>query len=205
VEGLSYLRGHGDVLFMTLQKAAFTLFVAGGYEVILVALARDVYTIGEGGGIGLGILYAAVGVGSGLGPILARAITGDEARPMRIAIGLSYLAMAAGLLVLAALPSFGLAFLGAMIRAMGGGTLWVFTTQLLLQAVPPEVRGRVFATEYALLTLSMATSAALSGLALEHVGLRPEELLRVMALVTLVPGFFWWLWLLRSARRRANS
>jgi predicted MFS family arabinose efflux permease len=174
-----------------------TLFVAGAYEVVQVALARDVYVIGEGGGISLGLLYTFIGVGSGLGPILVRGLTGDEHRPMRIAIGLSYVAMGAGLSLLAALPSFGWALAGAMIRAMGGGTVWVFSTQLLLVSVPHDVRGRVFATEYALLTLSMAGSAALGGFALDRAGLRPEELLRTMALLTLVPGALWGLWHLR--------
>jgi MFS family permease len=105
--------------------------------------------------------------------------------------------MGAGLSLLAALPSFGWALVGAMIRAMGGGTVWVFSTQLLLVSVPHEVRGRVFATEYALLTLAMAGSAALGGFALDRAGLRPEELLRTMALLTLVPGVLWGLWHLR--------
>jgi MFS family permease len=201
VEGLRYLGSHADVLAIVLNKAALTLFVAGAYEVVQVALARDVYVIGEGGGTSLGLLYTFIGVGSGLGPILVRALTGDEDRPMRIAIGLSYVAMGAGLSLLAALPSFGWALAGAMIRAMGGGTVWVFSTQLLLVSVPHEVRGRVFATEYALLTLAMAGSAALGGLALDRAGLRPEELLRTMAVLTLVPGVLWGLWLLRRSAK----
>jgi MFS family permease len=123
---------------------------------------------------------------------------------MRVAIGVSYLAMGAGLSLLAALPSFGWALFGAMIRAMGGGTVWVFSTQLLLVSVPHDVRGRVFATEYALLTLAMAGSAALGGFALDRVGLRPEELLRTMALLTLVPGVLWGLWHLRPAPKSSR-
>ena len=199
IEGLRYLGSHGDILVIVLNKAALTLFVAGAYEVVQVALARNVYVIGEGGGTSLGLLYTFIGIGSGLGPILVRGIIGDEDRPMRIAIGLSYVAMGAGLSLLAALPSFGWALLGAMIRAMGGGTVWVFSTQLLLVSVPEEVRGRVFATEYALLTLAMAASAALGGFALDRAGFAPEELLRTMALTTLVPGVLWGLWHLRPA------
>jgi hypothetical protein len=108
--------------------------------------------------------------------------------------------MAGGLSLLASLPSFGWALIGAMIRAMGGGTIWVLSTQLLLVAVPHEVRGRVFATEYALLTLAMAGSAALGGFALDRASVRPEELLRAMSLLSLVPGILWSLWLLRPAR-----
>jgi MFS family permease len=201
IEGLRYLARNGDVLAIVLNKTGLTLFVAGAYEVVQVALARDVYALGEGGGTSLGLLYASLGVGSGLGPILARNVTGDEERPMRLAIGLSYAAMSAGLFLLASLPSFGWALAGTALRAMGGGTIWVCSTQLLLVAVPHGVRGRVFATEYALLTLAMAASAGLGGFALDRGELAPEELLRTMALLTLIPAGLWGLWNLRRAEK----
>jgi MFS family permease len=207
VEGLRYLREHLDILVIVLQKASLTLFVAGAYEVIQVELANDVYPIGHGGGISLGIMYAFIGLGSGLGPILARSLTGDRDRPLRIAILVSYAVMAVGLAVIGSLPSFGWVLAGATFRAMGGGTLWVFSNQLLLQSVPPRVRGRVFATEFALLTLAMATSAATGGWALDRAGLGPGDLLRVMSGVVLLPGLLWggWLWKTRNPRHAHQS
>lgn len=204
VDGLRYLRAHPDILVIVLQKAALTLFVAGAYEVIQVELANDVYVIGHGGGISLGIMYAFIGLGSGLGPILARSVTGDRDRPMRIAILLSYAVMAAGLAVVGALPSFGWVLAGATLRAMGGGTLWVFSNQLLLQTVPPNVRGRVFATEFALLTLAMATSAGTGGYALDRAGLGPGELLQLMSVTVLLPGLLWGAWMLKSRSPRTS-
>jgi MFS family permease len=204
VEGLRYLREHPDILVIVLQKAALTLFVAGAYEVIQVELANDVYSIGHGGGISLGVMYAFIGLGSGLGPILARSLTGDRDRPMRIAILISYAVMAVGLAVIGSLPSFGWVLAGTTFRAMGGGTLWVFSNQLLLQSVPPRVRGRVFATEFALLTLAMATSAATGGWALDRAGLGPGELLRVMSGVVLLPGLLWGAWMLKSRSPRTS-
>jgi MFS family permease len=194
VDGLRYLVGNRDVLAIALNKAALTLFVAGAYEVVQVALARDYYSLGEGGGTSLGLLYACLGVGSGLGPILVRNVTGDDDRPMRVAIGISYAAMSAGLFLLAALPSFGWALAGTTLRAMGGGTIWVCSTQLLLVAVPHAVRGRVFATEYALLTLAMAASAGFAGFALDSGGFGPGEVLRALAVLTLLPGILWSFW-----------
>jgi MFS family permease len=203
LDGLSYLKAHRDVLAIVLQKASLTLFVAGAYEVAQVAISKDVFVIGQGGGIGLGILYAFIGLGSGVGPVASRGITGDRDRPMRIAIFLCYLAMALGLAIVASLRSFPWVLLGTTIRAMGGGTLWVFSTQLLLHLVPAEVRGRVFATEFALLTLSMATSAALGGWALDRAALGVADLLHIMAGAILLPGALWGWWMLRS--RGADS
>lgn len=204
VEGLRYLRENADILVLVLQKASLTLFVAGAYEVIQVELANDVYPIGHGGGISLGIMYAFIGLGSGLGPILARSITGDRDRPMRIAILLSFATMAVGLAVVGSLPSFGWVLAGVTLRAMGGGTLWVFSNQLLLQSVPPKVRGRVFSTEFALLTLAMATSAGAGGYALDRAGLGPGDLLRVLSGLVLLPGLLWGAWMLKNRRPRTS-
>jgi predicted MFS family arabinose efflux permease len=74
----------------------------------------------------------------------------------------------------------------------------VFSTQLLLRLVPAEVRGRVFATEFALLTLAMATSAALGGWALDRSALGIGELLHGMAGAVLFPGLLWGFWTFRS-------
>lgn len=204
VAGLRYLRENTDILVIVLHKAMLTLFVAGIYEVVQVELARDVYVIGKGGGISLGILYAFIGFGSGIGPILARSLTGDEDRPMRIALIFAYLTMSLGLGIMSFLPAFGWTLLGTTIRAMGGGTLWVFSTQLLLQSVPQNVRGRVFSTEYALLTLSMATSAAAGGLALDRTALGLGEILRTMAFLIAVPGILWALRVFRDTRPSAT-
>jgi predicted MFS family arabinose efflux permease len=196
LDGLRYLGRHRDILVIVLQKAALTLFVVGAFEVLQVAIARDVFAIGDGGGISLGMMYAAIGVGSGLGPILARAITGDRERPLRIAIFVSYIVMAIGLTIVATLDSFGAVLIGTTIRSMGGGTLWVFTTQLLLQLVPEHIRGRVFSTEYALLTLSMAMSAGLAGWSLDQSTLAISGLLTWMSGAILVPGALWAGWIL---------
>ncbi len=196
LEGLRYLAQHRGILIITLQKAGLTLFVVGAYEVLQVAIARDVFAIGEGGGISLGVMYAFVGVGSGLGPVLSRAITGDRERPLRIAIFVSYIVMAIGLTVVATLHSFGAVLIGTLIRSMGGGTLWVFSTQLLLQLVPERIRGRVFSTEYALLTLAMATSAGFAGWSLDHTTLGISGLLTWMSGAVLLPGALWAFWTL---------
>ena len=198
VDGLRYLARHTGILAIALHKAALTLFVVGAFEVIQVAISRDIFVIGEGGGISLGILYAVIGVGSGIGPIAARALTGDRDRPLRIAIFVSYAAMAVGLAIVSTLASFGAVLLGTLIRSMGGGTLWVFSTQLLLQRVPERVRGRVFSTEYALLTLSMATAAGIAGWSLDRAGMDVPDLLRTMSVLILIPGLLWGIWILRS-------
>ena len=52
---------------------------------------------------------------------------------------------------------------GAFLRGIGGGLIWVLGTQLLLQIVPNQVRGRVFSTEFALYTLFSAVASGTTG------------------------------------------
>ncbi len=200
LDGLRYLARHRNVLLIAVQKASLTFFVVGAFEVIQVAMAKELFVIGDGGGIGLGIMYATLGVGSGIGPLFFRAFTGDRVRPMRGAIAMSYVAMAVGLWITSTLSSFGIVLFGSFIRAMGGGTLWVFSTQLLLNLVPEHIRGRVFATEYAFLTLAMAVSAGLAGWSLDQLPNAIALTLGSMSALILIPGAVWTLSILRAGK-----
>jgi MFS family permease len=124
---------------------------------------------------------------------------------MRLALMLAYVAMAAGLLITSSLASFGVVLLGATLRAVGGGMIWVFSTQLLLHLVPNKVRGRVFSTEFAFMTLAMAISAATAGWALDQTSVGISGMLQRMAGFTLIPGFLWALWVTVRVPRRAES
>ena len=194
IEGLQYLKEHLDTLVLSLQKAANALFANGAFQVIQVALAEQVFVIGDGGGTSLGIFYAVTGVGTGIGPIVARRFTGDRSRSMRFAISLSYAITILGLILCAQLSSFGVVLLGTLLRAIGGGINWVFSTQLLLQLIPNQVRGRVFSTEFASLTLANAFGAAFGGYVLDRTALGISGLLWFMALITIIPGIIWVLW-----------
>ena len=157
--------------------------------------------MGKGGGISLGIMYGVVGVGTGLGPILARYFTGDRDRALRTAVILGYLLAAVGLLIASPLQNFYVLQFGILLRGIGAGTVWVFSTQLLLQLAPNQVRGRIFATEYAIFTLMSAISAGVVGPAMDAIGI--PGLLVWMAILTLLPMVFWMLWVVQG--REATS
>ncbi len=200
--GLRYLKEHIDILVLTLHKTANGLFASGTFQIVQVMLAEQVFVIGEGGGTSLGILYAVTGVGTGIGPIIARRFTGDRDRSLRIAIALSYAITFLGLILAAQLTSFGVVLFGTLLRAVGGGINWVFSTQLLLQLVPNQVRGRVFSTEFAMLTLANALGAAIGGYVLDGTTLGISGLLWLMAILTAIPGLLWVLWMAFGTREK---
>ena len=141
LRGLRYLRAHPDVLVVALQKATMALFLSTAFQVIQVAIAQQVFTVGQGGGISLGLMFGITGVGSGLGPIAARKLTGDDPRSLKEAIAYGYLLAIAGIMVTAPLLSLPMVLLGSFVRSIGSGIIWVFSTHLLLQMAPDEVRG----------------------------------------------------------------
>ncbi len=200
VDGLRYLKNELDILFIALHKAAVSLTINGAFQVIQVILAEQVYVIGEGGGTSLGLLYAVAGVGTGIGPIVARWFTGDRDRHLRVFLALSYLLTVIGIAITAPLASFGVVLFGTFLRAFGGGINWVFSTQLLLQLVPDRVRGRVFSSEFAMFTLANAAGTAAGGWALDSTSLGISTLLWWLAGLTLIPGLLWVAWLTTGRR-----
>ena len=191
-EGIHYLRNHPDVLVITLHKGMISMLSFTAFQVIQVRLAERVFIYGAGGGIGLGLLFSIAGVSSAIGPIIARRVTGDRDRSLRLAIIIGYMVASLGLFIAAPLFSFGSVLSGSFVRALGSGVVWVFSTQLLLQRVPNRVQGRVFASEFAFFTLSGAISSAIIGRAIDLVPI--SSLIYGLSGLILVPALLWGAW-----------
>jgi MFS family permease len=204
VDGLRYLRNHVDVLVITLHNAANALLISSGFQVLQVAISKNVFVMGQGGGISLGLMFGVAGIGTGIGPILARRFTGDRDSPLRYTIVLSYVIMGLGMLLVAPLLSFPVVLLGILLRGVGGGINWVFSTQLLLQLAPNQVRGRIFATEFAFFTLMSAASAAVVGGVLDA-SVSISVVAWWMGGLVLIPATLWTLWLVVGTRTEPAS
>jgi hypothetical protein len=74
---------------------------------------------------------------------------------------------------------------------VGGSILWVFSTVLLQLEVPDRFRGRVFATELALVTLMSSASSYWTGRQLDHAGWSPRTLAFALGAMFCVPGTLW--------------
>jgi hypothetical protein len=75
----------------------------------------------------------------------------------------------------------------------GGSILWVFSTVILQREVEDKFRGRVFAAELAMLTLTMAASNYVTGELLDRFQF-PARIVTVgIGVFFLMPGFVWFL------------
>jgi MFS family permease len=119
---------------------------------------------------------------------------------MRIAIVYAFFVSAIGLALIAPLPNFGLVLVGIFLRGLGSGLIWVFSTQILLQILPSNVRGRVFSTEFAIQTLLGALSAYIVGWGLDNPEVGISAMMWIMCIFTAIFGIVWLCWLL--IRRR---
>ena len=196
---LRYMLQHPDLLIIALHKAAISLLMSSGVQIVLVEIAKKHFVIGVGGALSLGIMYCMNGIGSGVGPILARRWTGDRDRPLRTSISWGYLIASIGLAITASLYNFGIVLFGGLVRSIGGGIAWVFSTQLLLQRAPNEIRGRIFGTEFALFTLMGGASSLITGALLDQFQL--QTILNGMAALNLIPALLWWLWYKHHSRQ----
>jgi MFS family permease len=94
-------------------------------------------------------------------------------------------------IALAAAPTLPLAVICVFLAHFGGSVLWVFSTVLLQMEVPDRFRGRVFAAELALVTLSSSISSYCTGYALDRLGWSPRALSFVLGALFVIPGGVW--------------
>ena len=191
--GFRVVFGSLSLLLIVMQKAMLMLFFGAAFHVILVAIAKNVFMIGSEGSLSVGIMFALMGLGTGIGPLAARAITGDQPSRMHLAILASYLLAAAGLIIVSWLASLTWVLVGSFLVGLGNGQLWVFSTQLILQQAPDTVRGRVLAAEFGFFSLASAISAALAGAALDF-AFEIGDLLCWMAALSMIPAALWGIW-----------
>ena len=189
---LRYMFQHPDILFIAMHKAAISLLLSSGIQVILVEIAKNYFVIGVGGALSLGMMYCMNGIGSGIGPILARRWTGDRDKPLRVSISIGYVIASIGIAIMAPVSALGTVLFGGFVRSIGGGITWVFSTQLLLQRAPNEIRGRIFGTEFALFTLMGGASSLITGALMDVLQL--QIILWGMGALTLIPALLWGLW-----------
>jgi MFS family permease len=191
IEGVKYVKNRPRVLALLLVKPAWGL--GGGILTLLAVFGERIFPVGKSAATGIGVLFAARGVGTAVGPIVARRISGEGKRRMQNSIGIAFLIGGAFYICFGAATSFVFALVVLGIAHTGGSILWVFSTVLLQRSVEDSFRGRVFAAELALLTLTMAASNYLTGELLDRFGVGPRVVTIGIGIFFLCPGVVWFL------------
>jgi len=191
IEGARYVKDRPNVLALLLVKPAWGL--GGGILTLLAVFGAKIFPVGDSAATGIGVLFAARGIGTAVGPIVARRMAGEGQRRMQVSIGIAFLIGGLFYILFGSSTSFVLALIMLGIAHCGGSILWVFSTVILQQVVADNFRGRVFAAELALLTLTMAASNYVTGELLDRFGFSPRVVTIAMGIFFVLPGVAWFL------------
>ena len=197
VEVLQYARRDHHVLALIGVKAGFGF--AAGVLALLPVFGAEVFDRGE---LGVGALMAARGAGALVGPFLGHRISGERHRRLFGAIGIALAVFGVSYMALGLAPSLWIAAAVIFFAHLGGGAQWVLSTFGLQVLVPDHIRGRVFAVDFAMITLSLAISSVIASAIADSAGPRVAALL-VGAMALVWSGV--WTVLTRSIRRRTAA
>jgi MFS family permease len=191
IDGIRYVKDRPRVLALLLVKPAWGL--GGGIMTLLAVFGERIFPVGRDAAGGIGVLFAARGIGTAVGPIVARRISGEGDRRMQASIGVSFVIAGIFYSAFGSATSFVFALVVLGIAHCGGSILWVFSTVMLQRSVEDNFRGRVFAAELALLTLTMAASNYVTGELLDRFQISPRIVTVGIGIFFLIPGVTWFL------------
>jgi len=185
LEGIRYIRNHPTLLPAVFAKAG-ELMIGPSWVIFTVMGAREFAVHGRGidaaGGAMLGMSILLGGRG-----LVAARWAGQSDHRLRLGILFGYLTIAFGYAVLGASRSVWMAAVCAMLAHMGGSTVWVFSTTLLQVHTEDRFRGRVFAADLGLGSLTFAVTAYLAGRFLDA-GISARVVATSTGLLMLVPA-----------------
>ena len=191
--GWSRIYHDKKLLRIVFAKSSWNLAGAGLAGVILV-LAGGSLT-GYGAAFGFGLFFFARGIGTGIGPLMARALFKDKSRwPSIIGIlvsisGVFYLLV--GLTLEIYLPLTVCLIIFA--HAASGGN-WVLSTVLTQMWVEDEIRGRVFSIDMLILGSTAALSTSVAGFLVEYQNLSLKSGFISFSCIMFISGMVFTFW-----------
>jgi MFS family permease len=193
VETVRYARRDHRVLALVTVKAGFG--IAAGVIALIAVFAHEEFGAGDAG---IGALMAGRGVGALIGPFLGRWLAGPQDRRLFGAIGVALAVFGLGYATLGVMPSLFAAAVAVGIAHLGGGAQWTLSSYGLQRLVPDRIRGRIFAFDFTLITLSLTVSALVTAWAADRFGARPT--VAVLGGVAVLWAAIW-TWLTTDVRR----
>ena len=155
---------------MALILSKMTFAIGTGIVSQLAVLASDVYGGGDGA---RGILIAARGVGVGLGPLIAMKYTGSDLSRVLKVCGLSSLGFCVCYLIGIWQPYLAVAVVFVTLGHLGGGAQWTLSSFGVQMRSPDEMRGRIIAGDFAMMTMVMSVTTTVVGILSDTIGVRP--------------------------------
>lgn len=188
-EGWSYLKQNPKVLALVLAKTGNG--IVGGALLLLVVFGERVFPTSGHGALAVGLLYSARGVGAGIGPLIGDRLTRGRESRMWKSISINFFVIGTSYILFGRAPNLPLAALAALCAHTGASNNWVMTTTLLQLNTSDRFRGRVFALDFGMLMLAVASSNYLIGVGLDNWKFSARQLATALGVALIVPGVLW--------------
>lgn len=195
-ETLALARRDHAVASLLLTKPTFG--VANGIVHMLAITSDDLWGAGQ---VGVGILFAARGLGALVGPFAARTFAVDDMRRLLRGISLAFAVYIVGYALLPLSPVIWAAAAFVFVGHLGGGAQWTLSSFGLQRTTPDHVRGRVFAVDFGFTLAISSVSTLTAGWLAWTIGPLPTLYVMLGALTVTVVVWFWW----TSPVRRGRS
>jgi MFS family permease len=197
VEGFTAVRRYPLAASVIVVGIAWGL-IGGGYDVLIGLYGTRL--LRGGGGLAVGLLYVADGVGVLLGSFLApRLPAGHQRRWYALAYGLQGALWAVFALshdLVQAIPAL-------LLMRMASGMIIALDTTLLLATVPDRLHGRIYALHTTTYGAVMRASLAITGALLLSVS--PRTVTLGAGGASMVVGAIWWLAVGRTSAFRTGK
>ena len=193
VKGWKRIRMEPRLFRIVFAKASWNIAGGGLAGVFLVLMGADL--TGFGAAFGFGLFFFARGLGTGLGPILARSVFTNPVRwpslvgQLIVVSGFFYLLVGITLDI-----NLWLTVALVVIAHSASGANWVLSTILTQQWVEDEIRGRVFSTDMLILSLAFSLSTSVAGYLMEYTQLSIQYGLILFAGLMMCSGIGFTLW-----------
>jgi MFS family permease len=192
-EGLTYLCSQPWGAFVMLKFCA--AFIYGPGDILNVAFSEHKENNAldmEDSSQRLGILFAFVGIGAFLGPVIAEPLSCmDNVSSLERACLVSFLFMALGFFGMSQIDEFIWICIATSVRTSGSSVVWIYSSLLLQKLSSTSMLGRVVAVDYALAMLSESVSALLGGVLQDDAGMSAAQVSLIMAIVSLITLLIW--------------
>ena len=191
--GQKRIKSEPRLLRIIFAKTSWNIAGGGLAGVYLVLAGNQITFVGTA--LGFGIFFFARGIGTGIGPILARSLFKDSTKWPKM-VGL--LIILSGFFYTLVGLSLGgpilltLALVTLAHTASGGN--WVLSTVLTQQWVEDEMRGRVFSTDMLLMSLGQVISTISAGFLIENGIVNLQQGILAFSVLMIVSGLIFTLW-----------
>jgi hypothetical protein len=198
-ETVGLARRDHAVASLLLTKPTFG--VATGIVHMLAITSDDIWGSGQ---LGVGILFAARGLGAIVGPFLARTFAVDDMGRLLRGISLAFAVYLVGYALLPLSPVIWAAAVFVFVGHVGGGAQWTLSSFGLQRTTPDRVRGRVFAVDFGIALAISSISTLVAGSLAGTIGPIPTLYVMLGVMSVTVGLWFWWTGPVRRGERRAT-